>query len=596
MAHPRSVTAAASKRRRCLMPQPWKHPQSGMYYLRLRVPDALRPILGREYKRSLKTKNPAEAKARYPQQLMAAQHAFARAKQQAAGKELLTDRDIEQLAARWYRDEVAKMEEQGSFRDWLVADSVDVEEGATVRSVPVFTSVRDFVEEDDDFSLPKLLSRVIEQGLRDNAIPKPPVNSAASLKLQAAFREHLYKLSDLAYERLQGNWAVSQNVVEPQPLTLEREPDARAQGTRLLALFDKYAEDKQLNDGDTRTVRKTMAAYRNIVEQFVELCGDVPVERITRETVRDYRALLVQLPAKGEGTRKLAATQLIAKAVAEGLPRLTAATVRNKLLALSAIFSYGVRMGKLAENPVQASGIGKAAKRAASAEALRVRRRKDYTRDEINSIFSSPIYEAGGTAPKADFGRAWYWMPLLLYYTGARREELAQLMVRDVKFCVGPKSISSISILASEDEDEGRGVKTEGSRRVIPLHDDLMTRGFAEYVDSLPQEGQLFPKLIPNRQGFYGAYFGKRWGAYVRDVVGIAYVHPSHGFRHTFKTLCREVGIPEEVHDAITGHAGQGRGGRGYGEMPPERMAEELAKYPLAVERGSELQSHIQSL
>jgi len=45
------------------MARPWKHPKTGVYWLRKRVPDDLRTIVGlAEYKRTLKTKDPAEAK------------------------------------------------------------------------------------------------------------------------------------------------------------------------------------------------------------------------------------------------------------------------------------------------------------------------------------------------------------------------------------------------------------------------------------------------------------------------------------------------------------------------------------------------------
>jgi integrase len=579
-------SSAAPKRRRSLMPQPWKHPQSGMYYLRLRVPADLRPVLGHEYKRTLNTRSPAEAKARYPEELLAAQQAFAHAKEQAAGKELLTDRDIEQLAARWFREQAAKMDEQGTYGEWLVhGETIDVQQGSTVLSVPVMTSLREAMEEDDDFGLPKQVTRAIEQALRDNNLPKPRSDSAACKKLESAFREHVYKLSELASERQQGNWAVPETVLAREPLTVEREAaNGVAKGMRLLALFEKYAEDKQLNDGDTRTVRKTVAAYRNIVEQFTELCGDLPVDKITRETVRDYRPLLVQLPAKGEGIRGMSAKELIAKADKEDLPRISLPTVRNKLRALSAVLSYGVRMGKLAENPIVASGVGKAAAKAASADKMRRRKRNDYTRDELTRIFASPIYEGGWTPARGDFGKAWYWLPLLMYYTGARREELAQLAARDVKVSAGNAMTCYLSILESGDEDEGRGVKTEGSRRQIPLHADLIERGFLDYAKSVPPDGQLFPSLKPNPQGFYGANFGKRWGLYLRDVVKLkSEARPSHGFRHTFKTLCREVGIAEDVHDAITGHVGARGAARGYGEMPLIRMAEEMLKFPSAV-------------
>lgn len=42
------------------MSRPWKHPKTGIYWLRRGVPDDLRPIIGkREIKLSLKTKTPA---------------------------------------------------------------------------------------------------------------------------------------------------------------------------------------------------------------------------------------------------------------------------------------------------------------------------------------------------------------------------------------------------------------------------------------------------------------------------------------------------------------------------------------------------------
>ena len=37
-----------------------------------------------------------------------------------------------------------------------------------------------------------------------------------------------------------------------------------------------------------------------------------------------------------------------------------------------------------------------------------------------------------------------------------------------------------------------------------------------------------------------------------------------HSFRHTFKRMCRDAKIGEELHDALTGHSGGGVG-RGYG-------------------------------
>ncbi len=53
------------------MARPWKHPKTGIYWLRQRVPDDLRPLLGkREEKRSLGTRDCAEVKRLHAQALI----------------------------------------------------------------------------------------------------------------------------------------------------------------------------------------------------------------------------------------------------------------------------------------------------------------------------------------------------------------------------------------------------------------------------------------------------------------------------------------------------------------------------------------------
>src|SRR5471032_2445741 len=49
-----------------LIAQPFRHPDSGIYYLRRRVPDDLRQVIGKtEIRRSLKTRNHHQAKAAF---------------------------------------------------------------------------------------------------------------------------------------------------------------------------------------------------------------------------------------------------------------------------------------------------------------------------------------------------------------------------------------------------------------------------------------------------------------------------------------------------------------------------------------------------
>ena len=545
-----------------------------------------------EYKVSLQTHDPAEARIRYAEAWSKSEQAFAAARAQLEGRELLSEADIQQLAARWSRDQQTEMERTGDYSNWLFIGrqgSVEIP-GRPSQEYTQMVSFRaaDAIDGLDESSVDFAESFAMDY-LRKHRIPFPVAGSRARVSLIHAFKKAFEELSELAAKRYSGDWVTGAQLMPYQALSFESEgTTSKQQGVhsspKLLALFDLYADRKRLDDGDGRSTQKTIATYRAVTARYVELFGDVPVAQISRDSVDKFRSRLAELPAKGKGIRALSTEQLIAKAHAEGLPRIAAATVRNNLMALSAVLSHGVSLGYLSENPVVTSGVGKRAAKAATRHANANRRRRDYSRKELQAIFSSAIYSAEGwSAPRAEFGKAWYWMPLLLYYTGARREELAQLRVADI---AREREGYYLSLLeAADDSDGDRGVKNEASRRRIPIHPGLISRGFLAYVASLPKEGQLFPLLKADNAGYYGANFGKRWKHYLNTEVGLqSSANPVHGFRHTFKTLCREVGIPEDVMDAITGHTGGNRVGRGYGSMPFSRLVAEIAKFPTVEE------------
>jgi integrase len=506
--------------------------------------------------------------------------AFALAKARGGAAAKLTGRDAQVLAGRWMKQELAAVEASGNFRKWLVEGSTRILDGGdTYDEYQPLLDFREALDGDDD-DAEQIVLPYIQATLRSASLAMPPPSSSEYRALRLAFVAHLFKLSDLALARLQGDWKSKPDTLAGESLQHEAGDQARKVPT-LLAAFEEYAQDRLLNEGETRAVLRTIASYRGFMEEFVELCGNLPVRNVTPAVVRDYRALVAKLPVKGVGRGRLTAHQKIAKAEAEGLPLSSPGTISNKLRALSAVLSKAKRTGHLGDkgNPVIEGEFLRDATKSLRVKAIR--RRKHYVASELKTIFVSPVFSADWQPPRATFGKAWYWIPLLLYYTGARLEEVAQLAARDVRCDAG---VYYLNILNADDEDdEGRGVKTDGSRRDVPLHPDLVALGFVCYAESVPQDGQLFPSLKMSPAGYYGTNFAKRWANYLRATVGlVSTAHPCHGFRHTFKTLCREARIDEDAQDAITGHLGENRVARGYGEMPLTRLAADLAAFPSA--------------
>jgi integrase len=562
------------------MAQPFKA-SNGVYYIRRKVPEALRTALGREYKRSLNTRDAGEAKRLFAIEWEKSEALMALARAQQAGVAALSELDMRILAERWYDEELSKLEASGHFSGWLATGGSESWELGDIHdeSMSMVTLQEALNDSPEDEALVDTAG-LVKTALRNANIPVPAQGSPAFETLVALFRTQWLRLSETALSRYRGDWTPSRSALSAEALSVEvKKPVAEKS---LLNAVEDYVRERLLTDGDTRAVQRTNATYRALVDEFIELYGDLPLSKINREVIRQYRHDISMLPVKGKGIRKLTARQRIAKAQAESLPTIEAGTIKNKVRGISAILGYALRMQLITENPVIAGGIGGAAAKAAARQQVGKRARNFYDEAELKRIFSSPAFvDPTWTPPRADFGKAWYWLPLLMYYTGARREELAQLMVRDFR-SDAPDVDYYLSILNTEGEEDGqRGVKTDSSRRSIPIHDDLITLGLHAYVAALPQNGQMFPMLKPNPAGYYGANFGKRWAEYLRKQVGLqSTADPSHGFRHTFKTLCRKVCIEEAVHDAITGHSGGSNVARDYGEMPLSRMYEELKKYP----------------
>jgi len=545
------------------MATPWKHPTSGYYYIRRAVPKDLQGTLGGIYKKTLKTRDPHIAKALFVAAWVESEAVFSAARAGIQGQSDLTPRDIQQLASRWFTKELQSLEAAQDFERYLLPAGDD--DGPLTLGAHL-----------DSANVPfGLVEGAITETLKAYGIRAEDPQTELYGQLYDAFSVYLLKLSGLALRRYEGDWVSAAKVLPEEPLTVEKPISIDVM--HLAELFKKFKADKLASEGSNRTALKTADEYGAVVTKFIELFGDLPVNQISRQTIHDYRMALQEMPSKGDGIRGLSARQQIERAKAEGLPTLQPATIKTRLRVLSAVLGFGIHLGIIQENPVIASGV--ASRLAKSiAKAGGSRRRKDYTREELKVIFSSQLYTSEGwSPPKKDLGRSLYWVPLLALYTGARREELTQLFARDVK--KSPEGISYLSILEADDDDE-RTVKTVGSRRAVPLHPDLITLGFLDYVKGVPKDGQLFPQLTPNSEGWYGKGFGKHWTKYLRGVVKLeTTASPSHGFRHTFKTLCRGAGIPEEVHDALTGHS-DGSVSRDYGSMPLERLAKEIPKFP----------------
>lgn len=176
----------------------------------------------------------------------------------------------------------------------------------------------------------------------------------------------------------------------------------------------------------------------------------------------------------------------------------------------------------------------------------------------LQAIFSSPVY-ADRWFPEHIGSGAAHWVPLLALFHGARREELCQLRPEDVyeEVYLGEHGEDARCwVLRITGDGPDQHIKNAGSVRRFPIHPEIISRGFLEFVSAQRGQPRLFNDLRPDRHGDAGAAFGKWFNRYIRRACNVTDSRMVfHSFRHNFKDYCREAGIPEDVSDALSGHS-----------------------------------------
>lgn len=197
-----------------------------------------------------------------------------------------------------------------------------------------------------------------------------------------------------------------------------------------------------------------------------------------------------------------------------------------------------------------------------------LRPRTSFSRDDLIRIFGSPVFSMQ-VRPRGGAGEASFWIPLIAVSSGMRLEEIGQLRLTDLI-----ESDGELALRVKPDANVGTTVKTAASVRMIPLHRLLLESGIKAYAQDLRAKGEawLFPAVrsaaVRQRTSSWSQWFGR----YLRQEVGIEDRRKTfHSFRHTFKDLCREVGVPKEIHDRLTGHAAADVSDRYGGDAFPAR-------------------------
>lgn len=320
------------------------------------------------------------------------------------------------------------------------------------------------------------------------------------------------------------------------------EPAQRRSSFVLSAAIRVYTA-AELQDAPETTRRHREAAFKSFVEYFKP---NARMSDITKPEVGQW---------------------------AQGLMEngLTKRTVTNYVSTVAQVFEMLISRGELTSNPVKGVVV-------MTYDDKQKRINQGYTWEpfelaDLKRIFDPTNYRKMRKAHA-------YWGPLLGLYTGARVAEIAQLFLRDF---IKKGGRDCINIAADSD---GQSVKNESSKRLVPLHPDLLKLGLLDYVEELRKRGEerLFPLMRIDSKAGAGNSISKAFSYYLSGLnIKPRRKNGTVGFHSLRKNVIQELQgseLSEERRRALVGHENGERRGDVHKEVYQRAWtADELAKF-----------------
>jgi integrase len=324
-----------------------------------------------------------------------------------------------------------------------------------------------------------------------------------------------------------------------RPVILASSPaptTAPPKATPKLSYLTRQYGDEQM--ARQRWSLRTENQYRGYLAVLTQMLGDPCIGDVTKEDLRRFGLDVARLPSNL--TKKFPG-RTHRQALEEAgdnpdVPRLAPNTINSHYQITRTFFSWAVNHDHLPNSP--AIVLKNVAAGRASDQRL------PFDDDDLLKYFRR-LDSKRGLQPFE------WWIARIMAYSGCRLGEAAQLCTHDIR------QVKGIWVLDINETDDEQRVKTDASRRLVPMHEKLVELGLPDHAASSPP-GFLWPKEMrthPNPNASPVDRLQKRLN-YIFDTSGID--HPkktaSHSFRHTVSSRLKDQSIAEYQIAEILGH------------------------------------------
>jgi len=315
--------------------------------------------------------------------------------------------------------------------------------------------------------------------------------------------------------------------------------EASSNGLPLEGLFETYVKER-MRGGNWN--KRSEIQYRSNFVLLCDLLGkDKDSASITIQDARLVKEMLQRIPTRMRLRPETRNLSIKEAAALPNIERMNIQTINKHLISYKGLFEWAAENGYASSNVFEGMVIKKGRKK--DKDVARIA----YTRDQIEFMVQAVLENKHGLIKK-DFHK---WGSLIGIYTGARLNEIAQLQLDDIR------KVDGIWCFDINEDAEGSTLKTEASKRLVPIHSKLLELGLIEYVEELRQAGKqrLLHELTNTRNRGYGRNLGRWFNEMFLKKIGLKEKRlVFHSLRHSIVTHLLQVGVEEPKAQSIVGH------------------------------------------
>lgn len=385
----------------------------------------------------------------------------------------------------------------------------------------------------------------------------PPDSLPLSDEFAHEFIKTLIAYYRIISHRAEGDYTFEKTILPPESAAPQPAEEPKPQ-ILLSEALERYKADriaaKRWSEGSAKDIMSTLNSLTDIV-------GDIPVDEVDRQAVRHVRDTLLQLP-RFRNSKRFKGKTIQEMVALEPDNTVAVSTVNNNLTNISSFLTWCEDEQLIPTNPAHRLKIKE--------EKPETEHRSPYTTKDLENIFNAPQYVDDTFLHPSDF-----WCPILSLFTGARREEVCQLHVEDVRLEEG------VWVLDVNKEKNVHGfankkLKNPSAKRLLPLHPFLVeTLRFPEFARQQATKGHLrvFPELVKINTN-YGHKLGERFSEFRKtiELEEAEGVKDFHSLRHTFSNVFKQKKMQDDPFEQTFGHKLKKMSAERYGGRFPASM------------------------